>query len=269
MTDHRVARLVDIVAKRGGPIDKPVGIILGSGLGELADGVTDARVISYGDLPGFPKPGVTGHAGRLVLGRIGNHDVAVLQGRAHYYEEGEIFAMKAPLETLHAIGCETLLLTNAAGSLRDAAGPGSVMLIRDHINLAGVSPLFGEAGTQRFVDMVDAYDPDYCQRFMDIATREKITLHEGVYAYFCGPNFETPAEVRAAKILGADLVGMSTAPEVIMARFLGIRVAAMSIVTNYAAGTDSEPLSHEHTMRNAALALEDVKRLVTYFLTDA
>ena len=267
MIDHLVQRLVDIVTKRGGPLDKPVGIILGSGLGELADEVIDARVISYDDLPGFPKPGVTGHAGRLVLGRLGKHDVAVLQGRAHYYEEGEIFAMKAPLETLHAVGCETLLLTNAAGSLRDAAGPGSVTLIRDHINLAGVSPLFGEAGTQRFVDMVDAYDPEYCQRLFDIAAREKITLHEGVYAYFCGPNFETPAEVRAAKILGADLVGMSTAPEVIMARFLGIRVAALSIVTNYAAGTDTEPLSHEHTMRNAALALGDVRKLLISFLS--
>jgi len=267
MTDHLVERLVEIVTKRGGPLDKPVGIILGSGLGEIADEVADARVVSYGDLPGFPKPGVTGHAGRLVLGRIGKRDVAVLQGRAHYYEEGEIFAMKAPVRTLHGIGCETLLLTNAAGSLRDEAGPGSVMLIRDHINMAGVSPLFGEGGTQRFVDMVDAYDPRFCQRLLEIAARENVTLHEGIYAYFCGPNFETPAEVRAARVLGADLVGMSTAPEVIMARFLGIRVAAMSIVTNYAAGTGTETLSHEHTMRNAALALEDVRKLLISFLT--
>lgn len=268
MTDHLVERLVNIVTKRGGRLDQPVGIILGSGLGEIANEVADARVIGYADLPGFPKPGVAGHSGKLVLGRIGGHDVAVLQGRAHYYEEGEIFAMKAPIRTLHAIGCETLLLTNAAGSLRDAAGPGSVMLIRDHLNLAGVSPLFGETGSQRFVDMVDAYDPEFCQRFLDIAARENITLHEGTYAYFCGPNFETPAEVRAARILGADLVGMSTAPEVIMARFLGVRVAALSIVTNFAAGTDNEPLSHGHTMRNAALALDDVRRLITNFLSD-
>ena len=268
MTDHLVERLVKIVGERAGPLDRPVGIILGSGLGDIADEVSDACVIGYEDLPGFPDAGVSGHAGRLVLGRIGSRDVAVLQGRAHYYEQGEIYAMKAPVRTLHGIGCETLLLTNAAGSLREEAGPGSVMLIRDHINMAGVSPLFGESGSQRFVDMVDAYDPQLCQRLLDIAAREDVTLHEGVYAYFCGPNFETPAEVRAAKILGADLVGMSTAPEVILARYLEMRVAAMSIITNYAAGTDTETLSHEHTMKNAALALDSVRRLMTGLLNN-
>lgn len=266
MTDHLVERLVKIVNDRAGPLEKPVGIVLGSGLGDIADEVNDARTIGYEDLPGFPEAGVSGHAGRLVLGRIGNNDVAVLQGRAHYYEQGEIYAMKAPVRTLQGIGCETLVLTNAAGSLRDDTGPGSVVLIRDHINMAGVSPLFGESGSQRFVDMVDAYDPALRRKFLDIASREDITLHEGVYAYFCGPNFETPAEVNAAKILGADLVGMSTAPEVILARYLGMRIAAMSIVTNYAAGTDTETLSHEHTMRNAALALDSVRRLVSGFL---
>lgn len=268
MTDHDIQRLARIVIERSGALDKPVGIILGTGLGEFADDVTDPTVIAYDDLPGFPRPGVEGHPGKLVLGRIGNNDVAVLQGRAHYYEQGEISVMKAPIQTLRAIGCDTLVLTNAAGSLQNAAAPGSVVLIRDHINLTGVSPLFDQSGSQRFVDMVDAYDPQLCQRFVEIAARERVTLHQGVYAYFCGPNFETPAEVRAARILGADVAGMSTAPEVIIARSLGIRVAAMSIITNYAAGTDSERLSHEHTIRNAAIALRDLRRLLVHFLSE-
>ncbi len=269
MREHDIQRLADIVIERSGPLQKPVGVVLGTGLGEFAEDVTQATVIGYADLPGFPKPGVEGHSGRLVLGRIGNRDVAVLQGRTHYYERGEIFAMKAPLRALRAIGCETLLLTNAAGSLLEAAGPGSVVLIRDHINMTGVSPLFGEPGSRRFVDMVDAYDPALCERFVAIAERERVTLHQGVYAYFCGPNFETPAEIRAARVLGADVVGMSTAPEVIMARSLGMCVAALSVITNYAAGTDTEALSHEHTMRNAALALRDVRRLLIQFLSEA
>ncbi len=268
MTEANIQRLADIVIERAGPLHRPVGVVLGTGLGEFADDVGAATVIGYGDLPGFPTPGVEGHSGRLVLGRIGGRDVAVLQGRTHYYERGEIFAMKVPLRTLRAIGCDTLVLTNAAGSLQNGAGPGSVVLIRDHINLTGVSPLFGDAGSQRFVDMVDAYDPTLCARFREIAAREHVTLHEGVYAYFCGPNFETPAEIRAARAMGADVVGMSTAPEVIIARSLGMYVAALSIITNYAAGTDREPLSHEHTMRNAAMALHDVRRLLIQFLSE-
>lgn len=266
--DDNAQRLAGIITERGRPLNSPVGIVLGTGLGEFADDVADPVVISYADLPGFPNPGVEGHSGRLVLGRIDNQDVAVLQGRAHYYERGDIGAMKTPIHALRALGCETLVLTNAAGSMLASAGPGSVVLIRDHINLTGVSPLFGETGSERFVDMVGAYDEALCERLLVIAEREHIALHEGVYACFCGPNFETPAEILAARLLGADVVGMSTVPEVIMARALGMGVAAISIITNHAAGIDSEPLSHEHTMRNAAIALHDVRRLLIHFVSD-
>ena len=244
-----------------------VGVILGSGLGPMADDVTDATVLDYRDLPGFPRPSVEGHAGRLSLGKIGATPVAVLQGRAHHYEHGRADAMKVPVRTLAGLGCDTLLLTNAAGSLRPEMAPGSVMLITDHINFAGVSPLFGETGDARFVDMVDAYDPDLRQRLKDAASASAVTLHEGVYIWFAGPSFETPAEIRAAGRLGADAVGMSTVPEVMLARHAKMRVAALSVITNMAAGMSDEKLSHLQTLRTAALrGAEDIRRVLQGFL---
>ncbi len=259
-------RLADIVRAQIGSLEAPVGIVLGTGLGPVAQCVAEPRAVQYAQLPGFPAAGVDGHAGRLIAGRIGRRDVIVLQGRAHYFEHGVADAMKAPIRTLRALGCTTVLLTNAAGSLRREAAPGSVMLIRDHINLTGVSPLFGETGSTRFVDMVDAYDPGLCARLSELARTLGIALHQGVYAWVCGPNFETPAEIRAVRRLGADAVGMSTVPEVIMARYAGMRVAALSILTNYAAGMDVERLSHEGVMAHAAAATDDVERLLRAFL---
>ena len=198
-----------------------VGIILGTGLGPFAENVENKMIFSYKDLPGYPDAGVKGHAGQLILGQINDIEIVVLQGRAHYYESGKPDIMRIPVETLHGLGCETLLLTNAAGSLLPEAQPGSVMMLTDHINFTGVSPLFGETETSRFVNMADAYNPSLCDKFRDAAKTKKITLHEGVYIWFCGPSFETPAEIQAAKLLGADAVGMSTLPEVILARFYG------------------------------------------------
>lgn len=263
-----VGKNVDLIAARTGGLKPRVGIVLGSGLGPFAEDVADAAVLSYDELEGFPAPGVGGHAGRLLVGSVSGTPVAVLHGRAHLYESGRADAMAVPVRTLAALGCEALLLTNAAGSLREEAGPGAVMAITDHIGLTGVSPLFGAPGDDRFVNMVDAYDPDLRARLHETASRIGLTLHDGVYAWFCGPHFETPAEIRAARVLGADAVGMSTAPECILGRHAGLRVAALSILTNLAAGMDEQGLSHEQTLSVAATAAEDVRRLLKAFLED-
>ena len=263
-------KIEDIAAKikhQIGDRQPSTAIILGSGLGKFADNVENPVVIDYQDLPGFPAISVAGHRGRLLCGQIGRSEVIVLQGRAHYYEHGRADEMKIVVRTLAALGCATLILTNAAGSLNHDAGPGSVMLLTDHINFTGVSPLFNESGNDRFVDLVNAYDPALRERLLQIAARENIELHQGIYMWFCGPHFETPAEIRAARLLGADAVGMSTVPEVILARQAGMRVAGLSIITNYAAGTDKEKLSHEHTMKNAVLAAESVGSLLSKFLS--
>lgn len=239
-----------------------VAVVLGSGLGGFAEDVKAVDTIPYGDLPGFPAPGVGSHVGRLVLGQIGPTKVAVLQGRAHYYERGHADEMKGAIRALAAAGCEAVLLTNAAGSLRLDMPPGAVMAIADHINFTGVNPLFGDTGDSRFVDMVDAYDPKL--RAALRAAGEGV--HEGVYIWFSGPSFETPAEIRAARVLGADAVGMSTVPETILARQAGMKVAGLSLMTNYAAGLGGEPLSHEQTMAVANEAADRVRRLLRAFL---
>lgn len=239
-----------------------VGVILGSGLGPMAQDVMEATTIEYRDLPGFPRPSVEGHAGRLSLGRIGKTPVAMLQGRAHYYEHGRLDAMKVPVRTLHAIGCEALILTNAGGSLDPAMGPGSVMLITDHINLIQASPLFDETGNSRFVDMVGAYDAGLRRRAHDAAQAAGVTLHEGTYVWFSGPQFETPAEIRFARMIGGTAVGMSTVPEVILARQAGMKVAGFSIITNLGAGMSNTPLSHEQTMNVAEGAATELRRLL-------
>lgn len=249
-----------------------VGIVLGSGLGSgpggLAEQLTGVTAIPYDELPGFPAPGVSGHRGRLLLGTSGNTPVALLEGRAHLYEDGRADAMAVTVRTLAGLGCETLVLTNAAGGLDDDMEPGSVMVLTDHINFTGQSPLFGAVGDDRFVDMSGAYDPDLRQRFLHLAEGMEMALHQGVYGWFAGPNFETPAEVRAAAMLGANAVGMSTVPEVILARHAGLRVAALSIITNRAAGLGDTPLSHAQTKANAALATGQVQRLLTAFLSE-
>jgi purine nucleotide phosphorylase len=257
-----------VIGARAGGLIPRVGVVLGSGLGPLADDVADPVVVPYGELPGFPEAGVAGHAGRLVLGRVGETPVALMQGRAHLYEHGRPDGMAVAVRTLAEVGCETLVLTNAAGSLDAELGPGSVMLISDHIGLTGVSPLFGEGGTERFVDMVGAYSPRLRARLLELAGRLGIELREGVYVWFSGPQFETPAEIRAARVLGGTAVGMSTVPEVILARRAGLEVGALSVITNLAAGMGEERLSHEQTMRVAATAVETAGRLVRAFLEE-
>lgn len=244
---------VDHLVERLGGRTADTALVLGSGLGGLVDELEDAVRIPYGDLPGFPVSGVSGHAGQVVAGRFGGVPVLMLAGRAHYYEHGNAAAMRPVLETLAGIGVTKLLLTNAAGSLRPEMGPGSVMLITDHINFSGSNPLFGEPTDRRFVGLTEAYDAGFRAALKAAAEATGTPLHEGVYMWFSGPSFETPAEIRMARIVGADAVGMSTVPEVILARFLGLRVAACSVITNLAAGMTGQELSHQETKDMAPL----------------
>lgn len=244
-----------------------VGFILGSGLGALAEAVEGVS-IPYGDLAGFPHAGVSGHKPALVLGTLSGVEVAVLGGREHYYENGRADAMRLPLEVLRELGCEILFLTNACGSFRADIPPGNLMLINDHINYSGRSPLIGEPTDARFVNLTEAYDPALRAHIQAAARAEEVELLEGVYAWYSGPNFETPAEIRMLKLLGADAVGMSTVPEVILARFLGLRVAAVSVVTNMAAGLGHEHISHEHTKASAPIGAEKLGRVITRVLPD-
>jgi xanthosine phosphorylase len=246
-----------------------VGIVLGSGLGAVADAVNDANVIPYDDLPGFPRPTVAGHAGRAVLGDLAGVTVAVLQGRQHLYEGPPHAPIRTPIRALQAAGADTLILTNTAGSLRPELGPGSLMAIADHINLAGHNPLVGpndDAIGPRFPSLRDAYDPELRATLHATAEELGIPLADGVYLAVSGPSFETPAEIRAFKTLGADAVGMSTVPETILARHAGLRVAAISTITNLAEGLSAEPLSHEQTLRDAQRAAGDLSRLIEAFV---
>ena len=245
-----------------------VGLILGSGLGQFCDNVETKASIDFDQLPGFPIAGVGGHAGRLLFGHVGKTNVVVMQGRAHYYEQGKVDVMAVAIQTLKAIGCSSLVLTNAAGSLVKEASPGSVMLIRDHINMTGVSPLFGAESNKRFVDMSDAYNPSLNNSMRNAAKSNGITLHEGVYAWFSGPQFETPAEIKAVKILGADAVGMSTVPEVILARHQELPLCALSVITNYAAGMSETTLSHEQTIAFTSKAADTVEHLLVSYLNN-
>jgi purine-nucleoside phosphorylase len=256
-----------IVQDRAGTEPVRAGLILGSGLGHLAETVRGVA-IDYADLPGFPRAGVSGHNPRLMLGDLEGVRVAVFGGRAHYYEHGDAGIMRAPIELLAALGADRLLLTNAAGSLRPDIAPGDLMLITDHINYSGLNPLIGEPTDARFVNMVGAYDPGLRADLTEAATREGVPLAEGVYAWYSGPSFETPAEIRALKVLGADGVGMSTVPEVILARFLGLRVAAISTMTNMAAGMSDETISHEHTKAMAPLGAAKFERVLRRYLAD-
>lgn len=228
-----------------------VAVVLGSGWGQLAAAVEDAIHIPYTALDGFPQATVAGHSGELVLGHVGGTPVAVMSGRKHVYETGLVDGMKHPLRTLQALGCETLVLTNAAGSLDPALGVGSLMLISDHINFPQRSPLIGEAGSERFVAMSDAYDPALRARAQAVASERGVTLHEGVYLWCVGPQFETPAEIRLFRLAGAQAVGMSTVPETIIARHAGLKVLAFSLLTNMGAGLSDEHLSHAHTLEQA------------------
>jgi purine-nucleoside phosphorylase len=253
---------------RGRGFDGPFAcaIVLGSGLGALGDELEGAVNVPYADIPHFPQSRVSGHAGRLVAGRMEGRRVLLFQGRAHYYETGDAAAMRVPIAAVRALGSPPLLLTNAAGSTKPELRPGSVVVISDHINMAGTSPLFHDESDARFVSMTDAYDVELREAIKRAATAAGVAMGEGIYMWFAGPSFETPAEVRMARLLGADLVGMSTVPEVILARYHGLKVAAVSIVTNWAAGIAGAAPSHRETKDVAAASAAEFARLVRAFV---
>jgi len=259
------ADIARLVRDRAGNQAPEYALILGSGLGHLAATV-EGVAIPYSDLPGFPHAGVSGHVPKLVVGTLEGRRVAVLGGRAHYYESGRADVMRLPLEVLKDLGCENLVLTNAAGSLRDDMPPGSLMLLSDHIAFAGTNPLIGEPTDARFVPLGDAHHAGLRAALKAAATAEGVDLPEGVYCWFSGPSFEPPAEIRAARVLGADAVGMSTVPEIILGRFLGLNCAAVSVITNMGAGLSDESISHEHTKAMAPLGAAKLEKVLRRFL---
>jgi purine-nucleoside phosphorylase len=245
-----------------------VGLVLGSGLGGLAATVQDAVRIPYRDIPGFPVSSVSSHAAEVVAGTLEGVPVIVFSGRVHYFESGDSAAMRLPIAALKALGADTLILTNAAGSLRAEIGPGEIMLVTDHIAFSGRNPLIGEPSDARFVGLTEAYDARLRAALLDAAKAESVKLASGVYMWFSGPAFETPAEIRMARILGADAVGMSTVPEVILARFFGLRVAAVSTITNLAAGMTGAELSHDETKELAPVGAAKLERVLRRYLRE-
>ncbi|HXH04294.1 MAG TPA: purine-nucleoside phosphorylase [Candidatus Competibacteraceae bacterium] len=269
MTTDSPFAAAELIRRRAPGFTPRLGLILGSGLGGLADELDEAVAIPYADIPGFPQSSVPGHAGELVLGRLEGVPLACLKGRVHAYEGHGLAVMAVPVRAFRLLGAELLLLTNAAGSLRPEVGAGKVCLISDHINLLPGNPLAGpndERYGPRFFSMADAYDAGLRARMQAVAQRLGIALAEGVYLATLGPSFETPAEIRAFRTLGADLVGMSTVPEVLLARHCGLKVLALSAVTNLAEGLSAVPLSHEQTLEYAAVAARDLRALVRGFV---
>lgn len=243
-----------------------VGLILGSGLGALADTMEDAVVIPYEDIPHFPRSTVVGHKGNLVVGRLAGTPAFAMQGRFHYYEGHPLADVVLPVRVMARLGVETFIVTNAAGGLNEGFEPGDLMLIRDHINMFGTNPLLGpnvdEFGP-RFPDMTEAYASELRDLARDVAEQLDIRLQEGVYMGLTGPTYETPAEIHAFRTLGADAVGMSTVPEVIVARHMGVQVLGISCISNLAAGMLPEPLSHEDVVAVTSRIGETFSRLVT------
>lgn len=236
-----------------------VAVILGSGLGNLVDVLEDKEYIDYKDIPNFPQSTVEGHEGRLVFGKIKGIDVLAMQGRFHYYEGYSYNEVTFPVRVMKLLGVEKLIVTNAAGAVNTSFKPGDLMLINDHINFSGDNPLIGtnlkEFGP-RFPDMSNAYNPELINRALNVAKDLNIDIKQGVYMMFSGPTYETPAEVRMARILGGDAVGMSTAPEVIVANHSGMKVLGISCLTNMAAGILEQPLNHEEVVETSNMVKE-------------
>ncbi|RLL46903.1 purine-nucleoside phosphorylase [Oceanobacillus piezotolerans] len=248
-----------------------IGLILGSGLGVLADEIENPVKIKYGDIPGFPVSTVEGHAGQLVIGTLQDVPVVAMQGRFHYYEGYDLEAVTFPVRVMKELQVETLIVTNAAGGVNPDFEAGDLMIITDHINNAGANPLIGpndpELGV-RFPDMTNAYDRDLQNLVREAAKTLNIKLQEGVYVWNSGPSYETPAEIRMLQKIGGDAVGMSTVPEVIVARHSGMKVAGLSCITNMAAGILDQPLSHDEVMETAEQVKENFLSLVKEIITN-
>jgi purine-nucleoside phosphorylase len=245
-----------------------IAVILGSGLGGLAKKIGDAVRIPFVDIPGFPEATVVGHEGAVIIGSLGGRDVFALSGRFHMYEGHSAALAAFPVRVFHALGARDLFVSNAAGGISPRLAVGDLMMISDHLNLIGANPLVGDLqeGDVRFPDMTDAYDPGFRQILRTTAEKLGVTLREGVYAGLLGPSYETPSEVKMLRMLGADAVGMSTVPEVIVARALGMRVAGISCITNAAAGVTGAALSHAEVLATTQRVSAAFELLVTEFL---
>jgi len=267
--DQSIAGGTAAIQARFGANFPQTAIVLGSGLGRFAAALTGATSMPYGDIPGFSQSTVAGHAGNLIVGRAGEVPVAVMQGRIHAYEGHAPQAIAAPIRILCKLGVERLVLTNAAGGLRLDMKPGTLMIIEDHINFSGFNPLIGpndDSIGPRFPDMTDAYDPGLRTLLLQAARKAGVAVKSGVYIFAMGPNFETAAEIRMYGKLGADAVGMSTVPECLAARHCGMKVAGVSIITNYATGIANRPLTHGETLTEAERAAAKLEHLLHTFL---
>ncbi|MBP3587742.1 MAG: purine-nucleoside phosphorylase [Clostridia bacterium] len=267
--EHQIRAAAEYIRSRTS-LQPKIGMVLGSGLGNFADTLTDAIRIPFSEIPNFPRTSVEGHAGALVIGRKGRRAIAVLQGRVHYYEGRSQKEITLPIRVMAALGISTLILTNAAGGINTAYRPGDLMLICDHINLSGSNPLIGpnlDSFGPRFPDMTDLYNADLRAGIKEMAGFWGVRLREGIYAMCAGPNYETPAEVRMLRTLGADAVGMSTVPEALVAGHCGMKVIGISCITNMAAGVLPRKLSHDEVIETAAKAHGDFHNLLNNLLT--
>jgi purine-nucleoside phosphorylase len=268
----RIDACVNVIRARAPGFQPKLGVILGSGLGGFADTLERATAIDYRELPDFPTSSVVGHAGRLVLGWRGAVPVVVMQGRVHFYEGYQPWQVAFPARVLCRLGIRHLTVTNAAGGINLAFRPGDLMAVTDHLNLAGYNPLIGpndERLGPRFPDMSHAYDPVYLGVLKAAAAAEGVDLKQGVYASLAGPSYETPAEIRMLRTLGADAVGMSTVPEVIVAVHMGVKVTGISCITNLAAGIGQQKLSHDEVAETANQVKGTFMSLLGRFLDDA
>jgi purine-nucleoside phosphorylase len=256
------------IRKRADSRTPGIAIILGSGLGGLSKSIGGAVRIPFGDIPGFPEATVAGHEGAVIIGSLGGREIVALSGRFHMYEGHPAALAAFPVRVFHALGARDVFVSNAAGGISSRLAVGDLMMISDHLNLMGTNPLVGEAqdGEIRFPDMTDAYDPGFRRLLRTSAEKKGIKLREGVYAGLLGPSYETPSEVKMLKLLGADAVGMSTVPEVIVARALGMRVAGVSCITNAAAGVTGAALSHAEVLETTNRVSAAFESLVTEFL---
>lgn len=248
------------------PLRPTVAVVLGSGMGGIADHVTDRVEVPFDDLPGFPAPTVAGHAGKFIIGKLVGKPIVIQCGRVHFYEGHDTDTVMLPPRTLAAYGVKVIIFTNASGGLDPSMRPGQVMIVEDHMNLLGVNPLRGVHDARfgkRFIDMSAAYDRNIIQVMEAAGASAGLHLLRGVYVAVSGPSYETPAEVRMLRMLGADAVGMSTVPEVLAARQLGVKVGCLSLITNRAAGLAAEPLSHDEVEREAKRASVAMGNLVT------
>jgi len=268
---EKVAEAREFIKKQT-DIKPDIAVILGSGLGSFADKIEDAQIIPFGDIPYWPHSTAPGHAGKLILGHFMGHDIAVMQGRVHYYEGYSMDEVTFPVRVLGELDVRVMLATNASGGISEGyakVAPGTIVGVYDHINYMGVNPLIGENNSkwgERFPDMTTAYDLEFLDLFESIAKKESINFSRGVYIAFTGPSYETPAEIRMARIMGANVVGMSTVPEVIVANHMGLRVAVLSCVANYAAGRLDKKINEKEVLTEMSKISANLNILISDFI---